>query len=68
MTLDDAGSEAFSWYDVLVMVSGLQSDPSSALTRELHGPRWTVDDFEQLICSGGLELVDGALVPGSDAV
>ena len=25
--------------------------------------RWTVDDFERLICSGGFELFDGQLVP-----
>jgi len=25
--------------------------------------RWTVDDFERLICSGGFELHDGKLVP-----
>jgi hypothetical protein len=25
--------------------------------------QWTIEDFDQLICSGGFELADGILVP-----
>jgi hypothetical protein len=31
--------------------------------RRLSRIRWSVDDFERLICSGGFELHNGRLVP-----
>jgi hypothetical protein len=42
-SLDELGSEAFSWYDLLCMSEHLQRDPNSALTYALHGSRWTVE-------------------------
>ena len=34
-----------------------------AAARRISRIRWTVDEFERLICSGGFELMDGRLVP-----
>lgn len=52
LSLDYAGTEAFSWYDVLVMVRYLQNEFDSAFATELHGPRWSIE--AQLLA----ELVD----------
>lgn len=43
MTLDDLGTEAFTWYDLAVFVKHVQADPHSALAREVHGDIWTVE-------------------------
>jgi len=43
MTLDALGTEAFSWYDLLSMVTHLQRDPHSALSVELHGVHWSIE-------------------------
>lgn len=43
LTLDLLGSEAFSWYDLAVIFKHLQNDPSSALSTELHGVRWSIE-------------------------
>lgn len=43
LTLDLLGSEAFSWYDLAVVFKHLQNDPSTALSTELHGVRWSID-------------------------
>lgn len=42
-SLDDIGTEAFTWYDLLVMVQFIQLNPASALAHEAHGARWTVE-------------------------
>lgn len=41
--LDDLGTEALSWYDLMTFIKYLQTDHTSALSRELHGPTWSVD-------------------------
>lgn len=43
MSLDDLGSEAFSWYDLAAFYKHIQADSQSALSRELHGPVWTME-------------------------
>jgi hypothetical protein len=42
-TLDALGTEAFSWYDLAAVVKHVQTEPSSALAKELHGPIWSVE-------------------------
>lgn len=42
-SLDYLGTEAFSWYDLLAIVHHVQSQPSSALGKELHGPIWSIE-------------------------
>ena len=43
LTLDLLGSEAFSWYDLAAVFKHLQNDPSTALSTELHGVRWSIE-------------------------
>lgn len=43
LSLDALGSEAFSWYDLKAVFTHLQTDPSSALSTELHGVRWSIE-------------------------
>lgn len=43
LSLDNLGTEAFSWYDLMAMVRHLQTNPASALATELHGPSWSVE-------------------------
>lgn len=44
LSLENLGTEAFTWYDLLVMVRYLQGDSDSRLSAELHGPTWSVRD------------------------
>lgn len=43
MTLDDLGSEAFTWYDLSAFVKHIQTDPRSALAKELHDDAWSIE-------------------------
>lgn len=43
LSLDQLGSEAFTWYDLMVFARHVQVDPHSALATELHGPAWTIE-------------------------
>ena len=43
LSLDLLGTEAFSWYDLLVFAKFVQAEPSSALATELHGPTWSIE-------------------------
>lgn len=43
LTLENLGSEAFSWYDLLVFAKHVQADSKSALATELHGPTWSIE-------------------------
>lgn len=43
LSLEYLGTEAFTWYDFHVMVHFLQRNPDSELSRELHGPTWSIE-------------------------
>jgi len=44
MRLDDLGTEALSWRDLLVLVRRWQVMPSTATSEAVHGTRWSVTD------------------------
>lgn len=44
MRLDDLGSEALTWRDLLVLVRRWQTNPTTALAESVHGVRWTITD------------------------
>lgn len=43
LSLEHLGTEALTWYDLLVFVEHIQTDPSSALSRHFHGERWSIE-------------------------
>lgn len=43
LTLESLGTLALTWYDLLVFVKYVQTEPNSALARELHGPTWSIE-------------------------
>jgi len=43
LSLDLLGSEAFSWYDLMVFARFVQLDSKSALSNEVHGPSWSIE-------------------------
>jgi hypothetical protein len=56
---DAPSSESSSWSPEQAMRAAGRGTESRRQSRL----RWTVDDFDQLICSGGFDLDDGVLVP-----
>jgi len=42
-TLDDLGTEAFSWYDLLAIAKFIQTDHTSALSIHIHGQTWSME-------------------------
>jgi hypothetical protein len=57
-TLDDLGTEALSWYDLLVMLQYMQQDHSSALATEIHGAHWSVDAQLLAVVSDALAIAN----------
>lgn len=43
LSLEHLGSEAFTWYDLHTMVRHLQSEHTSHLAVEFHGPTWSME-------------------------
>jgi hypothetical protein len=43
-SIDDAGTEALPWTDLVILTRGLQAEPTSALATEIHGHRWSITD------------------------
>lgn len=42
-SLDDLGTPALSWSDLIVIARLIQRDHSSELATEIHGPRWSIE-------------------------
>lgn len=57
-SLDDLGTEAFSWYDLLAMVTHLQADSNSALSEELNGPSWSVESQLLAVAADSLAVAN----------